>query len=815
MDEQVRVETRELLDERPALRDDLHAILDRDEAGPWSFQDVPVDSGAFGEIVAAGLVRETDDGYRLRDREAVAQALGEETTADMPTDDGSSTGTTDTNRSPSLPAFEWSLDRRRAGTLAGALLFVVLVRTALIYPSVFREGTVVLAGNDPYMYHEAVEMLLADGPPAFSISGLGDLSVEFLATEMRTHDTLLIVGLWWASAALGGQEAVGTVVAWYPVLAALVSAVAVYAMTFRVTDDVRCAIASVLLLAITPAHAYRTALGFGDHHALDFALLSLTALAVLVVSRERLDADGSSLGLSPAGWAAVVGGGVAIAAQTAAWRGGPLLLLPIAVYAVVRTYLDVRAGDSPVRTVIPLLALLAVGAVLSLGLHVGFGWLQSYRALAPALLFGGVVSVVAIAALVGRFDLPAWSVFVGDAALGVVGFVLAPLLVPSVASAVTEFGAYLETYGQTSIAETQSLFSGGMGSIVAPIFLFGLLFFLAVPYLAWVTWRQVYDGGHPDWLVLSAYAWWFLLLAMVQNRFTGELSPFLAVFAGVAFVHLAAWVDIVRPPSLTSAVEAPNPELTDRTVTDGGIRRLELPDRRTVGYLFVLFLLVGGLGVVQSSVKMEQIAVDDVDYQTGTWLGEYADGQGVAYPENYVLSRWGNNRADNYLVNGETESYGYARENYGDFVRSTDGSGWYSQFREDDVGYVLTRASAAAPESSVHTQLHEHYGSRTGSQAALEHYRAIYATGSGERVVSAVVPGATVTGSATPGSTVTAETTVTLPPANTSFTYTQRVAVAENGTYRFTTPYPGEYSIGNRTVEVSENAVQNGETVGS
>ncbi|WP_276272970.1 STT3 domain-containing protein [Haloarcula litorea] len=797
MDEQVREQARTLLEDRPELRSDLRAILEQDEHGPWSFQDVPVDSGAFGEIVSAELVEETDDGYRVRDPDALSQVL------DAPDD----SGIDDTGDGISvLSDIDVSFDTRRLGALAAALLFVALVRTALIYPAVFRDGTIVLAGNDPYMYHEAVEILLSEGPSAFTLGGLSDLAIEFLSSEIRTHDTLLIVTLWWGAATLGGTTAaVSTVLAWYPILAALVTAAATYGITHRLTGDVRCAIASVVMLAVTPAHAYRTALGYADHHAFDFMLLSLTALAVLVVVDERFDRDRPRLGVSLTGWTAIVGGGITVAAQAAAWRGGPLLLLPIAFYAVARAYFDLRADARPLRTTGPLIGLLTIGTVLSYGVHAGLGWLQPYRALAPALLLVGVVTVVTIAVVVDQLDLPAWTVFAGTAGIGAAGIGLVPLVVPPVARAVTEFGSYLARYGRSDIAETQSLFS--QGNIVAPIFLFGLLFFIALPYLVWGTWRQVSQARRPDWLLVTSYAWWFFGLAIVQNRFTGELSPFFAVFAGIAFVHLAAWTDILQPLSLTDRSEDVG------AAADGGIEPLSRLDYRTIGYLVVLFLLVGGLGIVQSSVKMQQIAVNDAEYETASWVGEYADDRGMTYPDNYVLSRWGSNRPDNYLVNGETESYGYALENYERFARSQTGDGWYEQFRNDDVGFIIVRPVAGSANGSVHSQLHDHYGSRTGQRPALTHYRALYHSTGGDIVAFEVVPGATVTGTASPGQTITAETAVTLPPQGTESTYARQVFVSQNGTYQFTTPYAGTYTVGNSTVTVSEAAVRNGRTV--
>ena len=58
-------DVRELLAERPDLEPAVKAVLAAD--APWTFHDVDVDSGAFGELVASGVVERTDDGYRVAD----------------------------------------------------------------------------------------------------------------------------------------------------------------------------------------------------------------------------------------------------------------------------------------------------------------------------------------------------------------------------------------------------------------------------------------------------------------------------------------------------------------------------------------------------------------------------------------------------------------------------------------------------------------------------------------------------------------------------------------------------------------------------
>ncbi len=46
-----------------------------DEQDGWTFDDIPIDSGQFGELVSAGIVEKDGDEYRVADPDAVRAAL--------------------------------------------------------------------------------------------------------------------------------------------------------------------------------------------------------------------------------------------------------------------------------------------------------------------------------------------------------------------------------------------------------------------------------------------------------------------------------------------------------------------------------------------------------------------------------------------------------------------------------------------------------------------------------------------------------------------------------------------------------------------
>ncbi|MEF8802318.1 MAG: LamG-like jellyroll fold domain-containing protein [Halolamina sp.] len=763
----VRAATEEFLAEKPGQEDRLEELLDVDAASEtWTFEDIPLDSGTFGELVAREIVEKHDGEYRLRDRAAVERALGLGAEAE--------TGDPDTSRDLELPTVSLpAVDRVTAVGLGGALALVVLFRV-LPYASVFRNGDVVLSGNDPYAYRYLVHGLLAES------SGPLDLSALSALPEGIAHgEPLLVATLWWVSALLGG--AADQVLAWYPVVAGLLSALLVYALTVRVTADRRAGIAAVALLAIIPAHAFRTGLGFADHHAFDYPWLALTALSVVaLVGRDVRDRWT---------WPWVLALGVGVGAQTLAWDAGPLLLTPLALYALVVVPSWLRADRSPARSGAGLAAGLALGAAIAGGAHLWLGWHSIEVAVVPTLLLAGTVGVLALGEGAHRFDVGVRHVVVIEAGGLLVGVLAVRTLFPSFWALLGDGVDFLLT--TEGIAETTSIVSGQVGSIVGPVFLFGFALFLAVPYLAWTSWRCSIRH-EPGLLAVTVYAWVFLVLGLLQARFAGQLALFVAVFGGLGFVHVAAWVDLTDYPTLFGS--GSNRE-------SAGV---EWPERRAALYTAGLGLGVGSLGTAMTPIKHSQLTIDESMYEAAAFMREYSAERGWEYPENYVFSRWGRSRVYNWFVNGEARSYGYAQSNYEDFIRSSAGKEWYEQLR-GRVGFVATESGVPYGRNgeAMYDQLwSDNFGLET------DHYRAVWAAEDGSRRVYTLVPGARVTGPGPRDGTVTMEGDSDVTGA--TRTVSTDLTAGQTGVYDVRVPLPGEYTVGDREITVSESDVLTG-----
>ncbi len=774
----VREETDALLADHPHLESALEELLQIDRRKEtWTFDDIPMDSGGFGELVARGIVEQHDDGYTLADPSDLAAALHGEGAPDRQPFPGRAAGVDIRALSRVL---QQRLPSRTSAVVLGVTLTLLAAFRLFSLQSVFRNGAVVLSGNDPYFYRYWVDQL-ASAPPEPLLPAISQLPAG-----VATGEPLLVVTLWFAAEAFGGTPtAVGQVLAWYPVVFGVLTGLVVYHLAQKAMGDPRVSIAAVALYAITPVAAYRTSLGFADHHAFDYLWLALTVSSLTVLAA-RSNRPSGRLGR----WGPMVVLAMAVSGQTLAWDNSPVLLAPLAIVGVGMTGMAARAGRPPGRRVLPLLGgLWAAVAVVAIA-HWGLNWHSWQVAATPALLASGLTLFAIVAHLGHRTGLSAHTVLAG-AAVAVSGAAVA------VTTAVPDFSARLLSrlgvlLSDRGIAEMTGLFSEQLGTVIGPVFLFGFVLFLGLPYLGWLTWRAGMED-RPVWLPLTAYGWYFFALSMVQIRFAGQLAPILAVTAGLGFVHLAAAIDLtVSPWPLRNAGD----DIVDLT----------WPTPRTLVTLGLLFLFVGSMSFVQTPVKTSQLTTDATAYETATWIESDAREQGLAYPANYVLSSWDRNRMFNYFVNGHSRSYGFARSNYQAFLAGTDPGAWHERLT-GRVGYIvidIERPTTDLGHGTMAARL-------TTLGTDLERYRAVYRSSDGRFLVYTLVPGATIVATVPSNASRTLSTTVRITGA--AFAYNRTATAGPDGRLAITVPYPGRYRFAGRTVTVTAADIRNGSTI--
>ena len=780
--ERVEDATRSFLDEHPDHEEAIEALLEHERtAGAWEFDDAPLDSGQFGELVSRSFVEGTDDGaYRFADRETVAGVLHGTVDAGDTEADGP-----DISLDLSVPA----VDRRATGALLAALLVVVAARS-LFYGAVFRSGYIVSPANDPYFYRYWQARLLD------ASSGAADLGTFATVGELTRIRPLTHALNWWFADLLGGEGAAPMVAALQPIVATLVLAVALYALALALTADHRIAVGTVLLLALTPVHVVYTALGFLEHRPYQYLWLgtmaaSLGWLAVDLTRRHRAGEANPALAhaRAPRAWAVAGLLAVSVAAMAHTWGGSPLSFVPVAGYLGFRVVADCRERIDPFVANVPAIAGIGVGSLLALAAHLRWDWHEPIAVTIPVVVAVGAVAVAVLGTLWYRLGLRPAGLLAVEGVVAVVGTALFRRLRPEDVARLQERSDAL--FNRETAIETASLFATDQAIIFGPLSQIGLGFYLALVPLGFATYyvAREYD---PAWLVTVSFAWFWLVLAAIQVRFAAQFSILCALFGSVGLVYLLGAVDLARPP---------NP--FERTPPDGP--SLGLPANRTVaaylvGAVVVVFLI--NLIFVPSLLAQTQYSGEQVEAVTA--IDDHAEELNRSYPANYVLSEWGDARMYNYFVNGESQGYGYARANYDSFITDNNPDGYYGQF-SGRVGYVVL-TELDAPAGTVQAELFEDFGAGNDSEA---HYQLLYA---GEEVRAfAVVPGAQIRIEGAAGENVTVRTDVAA--AGESFEYERTATANGNGVATVRVAYPGEYDLGGGTVAVNETAVHEGSTV--
>ena len=782
------------LADRPDRKRALEEVLAVDaEREIWTFDDVEVDSGTFGELVSRGIVEKVDGKYQVADRGVVEGVLvGQNPAAEEDNGDG----------------FLWKVDpdlgalgdrSALAGLLAAlGLLFVTRI---LNYRSVFQGEHVVSPGNDPYFYRYWVEQLLAESSGPTDVGLITNLPDGAASRRPLTHVTN-----WFVAELLGGDQwAADMVAAWLPVVGALALGVIIYALAVVVTWDVRVGIAAVVLFAFTPVHAVYSGVGFIEHrlHQYFWMGMGLLALAWLAVDLTRNRTRAASIDEAVQAhlsksltWAMAVVLGVSLGLYAHTWGGSILLFIPVSAYVALKVVMDVRDGVPPMRANVPLVAGIGIGGVLAAFLHFSWGWHETFMGVVPLLVLVGSVGVVGLGAV---WRQTGWSIhaLIGtQVATGVVGLVAFRAVRPAEWSRLMDRADDL--LFREGAVEATSLFEPELAYLLGPVAQIGVEFYIGLVFLGWAGWLVTRDY-HPVWLLLSVYSVFWLVMAAFQGRFAAQLAISMAVFAGLGFVYLLSWVELARVPAVFE-------EDTGRrlAMADGGERRwidLQIPgEAKTVIYVLGVGFLVCGLSLIFVPTIAGQVTHDEAQLEAALVMQDHAEEHDREWRDNAVFSSMGDNRMYNYFVSGESQQYRYVQRLHTRFADAEDPDGWKEAEFDGRFGYVIADRERGLPPERLGAD-----GNRT-----LEHFRLLYASDDGELAAFAVVEGATLEGTDVAAEQVTVRTDVEA--GDVSFTYEREIDVVD-GRYEVVVPYPGVYIVADERVEVSEAAVENGSAI--
>ncbi|MFC7114582.1 MFS transporter [Natronoarchaeum sp. GCM10025703] len=651
-----------------------------------------------------------------------------------------------------------------------------------------------------------METLLAESTDPTNLDVIANMPDGVGGTRPLSHAVN-----WWLAAMLGGDQwAADMVAAWLPVVATLALGIVVYKLAVVITADVRIGLASVVLLAVAPVHAVYTGVGFIEHRLHQYLWLGVTLLALAWLAMDiqtRIEAGergqrGAVSGhlQTPMTWLVAGVLGLSLGITTHLWGGSALMFIPLAAYIGLRAVVDAREGISPTLANLPVLVGVGIGAAISVWLHTNWEWHAGFVAYTPVMVFAGALAVVVLGEAWRRWQLHSVGLVAIEGVLAGIGLYLFRRMRPEDWARSQERADDL--FLREGYTESVSLFTFDYGVIFGPLIQLGVGFYLGMAVFALVA-VLVYRQYEPGWLLLVVYTGFWLVLATIQVRFAAQLIVPLSVLGGVGFVYLLSAVELARPLTVFRDKE------TTGAVADGGRRSsISVPGGTKASYLLVIGVLVCGFGLIYVPSLTSQITYTDAEYEANQAIQEFEEGVDREYPENFVLNEWPRNRMQNYHVNGESSSYGYARSNYNGFVGGASPDESYADFG-NRVGYVVvTDRGGSVAQGTTQDQL---LGDLGAGEQGLAHYRLLAVDDDRTAAAFAMVPGATIEGEAGANESVTVATEVRVDGR--TLEYERTVESDGEGRFGVTIPYAGEYTVADETVTVTEAAVVDGETV--
>ncbi len=251
----------------------------------------------------------------------------------------------------------------RVSLLYGAILAFLFalslyIRVALPYKSVFSSTFVRFGGNDPWYNMRLVENTLHHFPHRIYFDALTHYPHGTTVPFAPLFDYLLAVIIWIIGLgnpyATLGQHGIEVIGAWYPAVLGAITVIPVYLIGKELWNR-NAGLLSAALIAVLPGQFLsRSLLGFTDHHVAE-TLFSTIAMLFFIVALKRMkekEITFHSLFISH-DWAPLKRQavylflpGFSLGIFYLMWKGAPLFVFILLIYAAVQYTIDHLRGES-------------------------------------------------------------------------------------------------------------------------------------------------------------------------------------------------------------------------------------------------------------------------------------------------------------------------------------------------------------------------------------------------------------------------------------------------------------------------------------
>ena len=437
----------------------------------------------------------------------------------------------------------------KASLIYGALLALIfglsLYIRALPYDSIFGGPFVRFGGNDPWYNMRLVESTLHNFPHRIYFDALTYYPHGTNVPFAPLFDYLLAVIIWLIGLgnpyATLGEHGIEVIGAWYPAVLGALTVIPVYFIGKELWNR-NAGLLSAALIAILPGQFLsRSLLGFTDHHVAE-TLFSTIAMLFLILAIKHakdsrneitfysvLEKDWDSL-KKPMIYSFFAG--IFLGSYYLAWKGAPLFVFVLLIYAVVQFIIDhVRGKSTDYLCIVFVPAFLISLVMIAPVLHPGA--LAKFQVL--SLVLGMVVfgALSAISFLMNYKKIEPYGYPIAILALGVLSFVLLSVLNPSLYSTLTgSLRIFVPSETALTVAEIHPMhvFGTSIGNPGAWEW-FTTTFFIAFAAFPWIGYNiaRKFRAEEVLFIVWSAV---MLFACFGQNRFAAYYAINVALLCG-------------------------------------------------------------------------------------------------------------------------------------------------------------------------------------------------------------------------------------------------------------------------------------------
>jgi oligosaccharyl transferase (archaeosortase A-associated) len=442
----------------------------------------------------------------------------------------------------------------KASLIYGAILALIFalslyIRVVVPYDSLFSATFVRFGGNDPWYNMRLVESTLHNFPHRIYFDAFTYYPHGTTVPFAPLFDYLLAVIIWMIGLgdpyATLGQYGIDTIGAWYPAVLGALTVIPVYCIGKELWTR-NAGLISAALIAVLPGQFLsRSMLGFTDHHVAEtlFSTIAMLFLILAIMAAKKneitfysiLEKDWSSL-KKPLIYSIL--GGIFLGSFYLSWKGAPLFIFVLLVYAVVQYIIDhvrEKSTDYLFMVFIPtfLISLIIIAPVPIIGTVTG---IQSISLILGIVVFG-LLSAISFLLTQKKIN-PYWYPIV-TVALGVTSLALLSVLSPSLYSALTgQLRIFFPSVTQLTVQEIHPMhiFSPYTGKITdAEAWQwFTTTFFIALVAFPWIGYR-IARKFRPDEILVIVWSAVMLFACFGQNRFAAYYAVNVALLCGFVY----------------------------------------------------------------------------------------------------------------------------------------------------------------------------------------------------------------------------------------------------------------------------------------